>query len=85
MRGLSSLEEEQYSESLKVVKIHGITECKDEIRLVKFLLRYARVLQEMVIICSGHANFRGSVRLERIKSQVMGFSPASSDAKIVVQ
>ncbi|KAK6918924.1 F-box domain [Dillenia turbinata] len=89
---LSSSMEERYWESqiqllksflhhLKVVKIHGFSECENEVSLAKFLLRHGKVLEEM-ILCSGHCNSRDSLRLEKVKSQMMGFSRASSNAKI---
>ncbi|GFS31856.1 protein with RNI-like/FBD-like domain [Actinidia rufa] len=92
---LSSSGEERYWESqaqalksflhhLKVVKIHGFSECENDISLVKFLLKHGKVLQEMVL-CSGHYGSRDSLRRERLKSQMMGFSSASSNAKIAFQ
>ncbi|KAK9285059.1 hypothetical protein L1049_024244 [Liquidambar formosana] len=89
---MSNSEEEQYWESqtralksflhhLKVVKIHGFLECENEISLVKFLLKHGRALQEMTL-CSGHCNSRDSLRRQKIRSQIMGFSRASSNAKI---
>ncbi|KAK6919451.1 FBD domain [Dillenia turbinata] len=89
---LSSSMEERYWESqiqllksflhhLKVVKIHGFSECENEVSLAKFLLRHGKVLQEMTL-CSGHCNSRDSLRREKVKSQMMGFSRASSNAKI---
>ncbi|XP_059661021.1 putative F-box/FBD/LRR-repeat protein At4g03220 [Cornus florida] len=92
---LSSSEEERYWESqsqilksflhhLKVVKIHGFLACENDISLAKFLLKHGRVLQEMTVF-SGHYNSRYSLRREKIKSQMMGFSRASSNAKIAFQ
>ncbi|GAB2303428.1 hypothetical protein Dimus_037420 [Dionaea muscipula] len=66
---------------LKVVRIHGFSECENEISLVKFLLRHGRALQEMTV-CSGQCHPRDSLRRDKIKSQMMGFSWASSNAKI---
>ncbi|KAL7185684.1 hypothetical protein ACSBR2_027608 [Camellia fascicularis] len=70
--------------NLKVVKIHGFLECENDISLAKFLLKHGKVLEEM-IICPGHYNSRDTLRRERIKSQMMEFSRAFSNAKIAFQ
>lgn len=67
-----------FLENLKVVKIRGFMGCKTEVSLAKFLLRHGKALEEMVL-CSGN---RDALLKDRIKSQVMGFSGASSNAKI---
>ncbi|KAE8698474.1 putative F-box/FBD/LRR-repeat protein [Hibiscus syriacus] len=85
-------EEEQFWESqthalkpllnhLSVVKIHGFLECENEVSLAKFLLKHGKALQEMTLF-SGHCNYRDSLRRQKIRSQMMGFSRASSNAKI---
>ncbi|KAK6253024.1 hypothetical protein QUC31_014744 [Theobroma cacao] len=85
-------EEEQFWESqtqtlksflnhLSVVKIHGFLECENEVSLAKFLLKHGKALQEMTL-SSGHCNYRDSLRRQKIRSQMMGFSRASSNAKI---
>ncbi|KAI4322591.1 hypothetical protein L6164_022268 [Bauhinia variegata] len=92
---LSSTEEEQYWESqtqnlksflqhLKVVKIHGFQECENEVTLAKFLLKNGKALEEM-ILDAGHCNARDTLRRQKIRSQLMGFSWASSNAKVVFQ
>ncbi|KAH7859535.1 hypothetical protein Vadar_002292 [Vaccinium darrowii] len=92
---LSSSGEDRYWESqmqalksflhhLKVVKIDGFSECENDISLAKFLLKHGKVLQELTL-SSRHHNARDSIRRERIKSQMMGFSRASSKAKIAFQ
>lgn len=89
---MSSTEEEQYWESqiqtlkpflqhLKVVKIHGFQECENEVTLSKFLLKHGKALQEMVL-CGGRCNSRDTLRRQKIRSQMMGFSRASSNAKL---
>nr|POE49632.1 putative f-box/fbd/lrr-repeat protein [Quercus suber] len=89
---MSSSEEEQFWESqthtlkpflhhLKVVKIHGFLECENEVSLAKFLLKHGKALQEMTL-CTGHSSSRDSLRRQKIRSQMMGFSWASSNAKI---
>ncbi|KAJ7981363.1 F-box family protein [Quillaja saponaria] len=89
---MSSTEEEQYWESqiqplksflhhLKLVKIHGFLECENEVTLAKFLLKHGKTLQEMVL-CTGHSTARDSLRRQKIRSQMMGFSRASSNAKV---
>ncbi|XP_075670083.1 putative F-box/FBD/LRR-repeat protein At4g03220 [Castanea sativa] len=89
---MSSSEEEQFWESqthtlksflhhLKVVKIHGFLECENEVSLAKFLLKHGKALQEMTL-CTGHSSARDSLRRQKIRSQMMGFSWASSNAKI---
>ncbi|KAF7140298.1 hypothetical protein RHSIM_Rhsim06G0154300 [Rhododendron simsii] len=92
---ISSSGEEQYWESqtqalksflhhLKVVKIHGFSECENDVSLAKFLLMHGKVLQEMTL-SSGHTSSRDPLRRERIRSQMMGLSIASSDAKLAFQ
>ncbi|KAF3443776.1 hypothetical protein FNV43_RR13466 [Rhamnella rubrinervis] len=89
---MSSTEEEQYWESqiqtlksflhhLKVVEIHGFLECENEVSLAKFLLKHGKALEEMTL-CTGHWKGRDSLRRQKIRSQIMGFSWASSNAKI---
>lgn len=89
---MASSEEEQYWESqtqalesflhhLKVVKIHGFLECENEVTLAKFLLKHGKALEEM-ILCTGNYNTRDSLRRQKIRSQMMGFSWASSNAKV---
>ncbi|KAL3509591.1 hypothetical protein ACH5RR_028992 [Cinchona calisaya] len=91
----SSSGEERYWESqsqamnsflhhLKVVKIHGFSECENDISLVKFLLKHGKVLQEM-FLCTGISKPRNSLERDKIKSQIMGFSRASSNAKILFE
>ncbi|KAI3457259.1 hypothetical protein Pfo_013922 [Paulownia fortunei] len=67
---------------LKVVKIHGFTECANDVSLVKFLLKHGKVLQEL-FLCTSLSKPRDSLLREKIKSQIMGFSRASSNANIV--
>ncbi|KAH1031152.1 hypothetical protein J1N35_043326 [Gossypium stocksii] len=67
--------------NLSVVKIHGFLECENEVSLAKFLLKHGKALQEMTLF-SGHCNYRDSLRRQKIRSQMMGFSRASSNAKI---
>lgn len=89
---MSTSEEEQYWESqiqtlkpflnnLKVVKIHGFLECENEVSLAKFLLKHGKGLQEMTL-CTAHCKHRDSLRRQKVRSQMMGFSWASSNAKI---
>ncbi|KAM3221979.1 putative F-box/FBD/LRR-repeat protein [Capsicum annuum] len=70
-----------FLQHLKVVKIHGFSECESDVSLVKFLLKHGKVLQEM-FLCAAEKS-RDSLHRERIKSQIMGFSKASCNAKIV--
>lgn len=92
---MTSTEEEQYWESqiptlmsflqhLKVVKIHGFLECENEVTLAKFLLKHGKALEEM-ILCAGQCNARDTLRRQKIRSQMMGFSWASSNAKVAFQ
>lgn len=85
-------EEEQYWQSqsqtlkpflnnLNVVEIHGFLECENEVSLAKFLLKHGKALQEMTL-CTGHCNYRDSLRRQKVRSQMMGFSWASSNARI---
>ncbi|KAK7257500.1 hypothetical protein RIF29_31522 [Crotalaria pallida] len=89
---MTSTEVEQYWESqipslmsflqhLKVVKIHGFLDCENEVTLAKFLLKHGKALEEM-ILCAGQCNARDTLRRQKIRSQMMGFSWASSNAKV---
>ncbi|XP_059284133.1 putative F-box/FBD/LRR-repeat protein At4g03220 [Lycium ferocissimum] len=71
-----------FLQHLKVVKIHGFSECESDVSLVKFLLKHGKVLQEM-FLCAELSKSRDSLHREKIKSQIMGFSKASCNAKIV--
>ncbi|KAJ1379743.1 Leucine-rich repeat domain superfamily [Sesbania bispinosa] len=93
---MTSTEEEQYWESqipslksflqhLKVVKIHGFLDCENEVTLAKFLLKHGKALEEMMISCAGQCNARDTLRRQKIRSQMMGFSWASSNAKVEFQ
>ncbi|KAL8497391.1 hypothetical protein ACS0TY_020909 [Phlomoides rotata] len=86
-------EEERYWESqtqslkpflhhLKVVKINGFSECANDVSLVKFLLKHGKALQH-VVLCTSLSKPRDSLLREKIKSQIMAFSRASSNANIV--
>ncbi|KAM7270782.1 hypothetical protein ACFE04_029996 [Oxalis oulophora] len=88
-------EDEQYWESeipnlksflnsLNIVRIHGFLECENEVSLAKFFLKHGKALQEMTI-CTEHCYYRDSLRRQKIRSQMMGFSWASSNAKISFQ
>ncbi|KAL1362900.1 putative F-box/FBD/LRR-repeat protein At4g03220 [Arachis hypogaea] len=92
---MTSTEEEQYWESqipslkpflqhLKVVKIHGFLDCENEVTLAKFLLKHGKALEEMQL-CAGQVNARDTLRRQKIRSQMMGFSWASSNAKVAFQ
>ncbi|XP_022762482.1 putative F-box/FBD/LRR-repeat protein At4g03220 [Durio zibethinus] len=85
-------EEEQFWESqtqslksflnhLSVLKIHGFFEYENEVSLAKFLLKHGKALQEVTLF-SGNCNCGDSLRRQKIRSQMMGFSRASSNAKI---
>ncbi|CAN0914706.1 Putative F-box/FBD/LRR-repeat protein At4g03220 [Linum grandiflorum] len=87
----SSSEQEQYWESqvdslkaflnsVKVVKIHGFLEYENEVSLAKFLLKHCKHLREMTLSTPRHCNYRDSLRRQKIRSQMMGFSWASSNA-----
>ncbi|KAK9924628.1 hypothetical protein M0R45_032987 [Rubus argutus] len=89
---MSNSEEEKYWESqtlnlksflhhLKIVKIHGFLECENEVSLAKFLLKHGKALEEM-ILSTGYCKARYSLQRQKIRSQMMGFSWASSNAKI---
>ncbi|KAJ1382715.1 Leucine-rich repeat domain superfamily [Sesbania bispinosa] len=93
---MTSTEDEQYWESqipslksflqhLKVVKIHGFLDCENEVTLAKFLLKHGKALEEMMISCAGQCNARDTLRRQKIRSQMMGFSWASSNAKVEFQ
>lgn len=71
-----------FLQHLKVVKIYGFSDCESDVSLVKFLLKHGKVLQEM-FLCAEISKSRDSLHREKIKSQIMGFSKASCNAKIV--
>ncbi|KAE9593046.1 hypothetical protein Lal_00028873 [Lupinus albus] len=92
---MSSTEEEQYWESqipslmsflqhLRLVKIHGFLDCENEVTLAKFLLKHGKGLEEMTL-CAGDCNDRDTLRRQKIRSQMMGFSSACSNAKLSFQ
>ncbi|RXH68094.1 hypothetical protein DVH24_028241 [Malus domestica] len=70
-----------FLQNLKVVKIHGFLEYENEVSLTKFLLKHGKALEEM-ILCTGHCKAKYSLQRQKIRSQMMGFSWASSNAKI---
>ncbi|CAL1406816.1 unnamed protein product [Linum trigynum] len=93
---VANCEQEQYWESqvqslssflnhLKIVKIHGFLEYENEVSLAKFLLKHGKDLQEMTLSTPHHCNYRDSLRRQKVRSQMMGFSWASSNAKISFQ
>ncbi|KAL6535856.1 hypothetical protein OROHE_012700 [Orobanche hederae] len=69
---------------LRVVKIHGFTECASDVSLVRFLLKHGKVLRQ-VFLRTSLSKRRDSLLREKIKSQITGFSRASSNANIVFQ
>lgn len=70
---------ESFLQHLKVVKIHGFLDYENEVALAKFLLKHGKALEEM-ILHTGHCNARDTLR-----RQMMGFSWASSNAKVAFQ
>ncbi|GAA0143253.1 hypothetical protein LIER_03980 [Lithospermum erythrorhizon] len=70
---------------LKVVKMHGFSECENDISFVKFLLKHGKNLHQMFLITGISRTSRDSLHRENIKSQIMGFSRASSNATIIFQ
>ncbi|KAL2328308.1 hypothetical protein Fmac_021735 [Flemingia macrophylla] len=75
---------ESFLQHLKVVKIHGFLDYENEVALAKFLLKHGKALEEMVLY-TGHCNARDTLRRQKIRSQMMGFSWASSNAKVAFQ
>ncbi|ESW04588.1 hypothetical protein PHAVU_011G108100 [Phaseolus vulgaris] len=75
---------ESFLQHLKVVKIHGFLDYENEVALAKFLLKHGKALEEMVLH-TGHCNARDTLRRQKIRSQMMGFSWASSNAKVAFQ
>ncbi|KAK7263574.1 hypothetical protein RJT34_31166 [Clitoria ternatea] len=75
---------ESFLQHLKVVKIHGFLDYENEVALAKFLLKHGKALEEM-ILCAGYCNARDTLRRQKIRSQMMGFSWASSNAKVAFQ
>ncbi|CAJ1979009.1 unnamed protein product [Sphenostylis stenocarpa] len=75
---------ESFLQHLKVVKIHGFLDYENEVALAKFLLKHGKALKEMVLY-TGHCNVRDTLRRQKIRSQMMGFSWASSNAKVAFQ
>lgn len=73
-----------FLDHLKVVQIHNFTESANDVTLVKFLLKHAKVLEQVFIAWSSISKPRDSLlKQKKIKSQMMGFSWASSTANIV--
>ena len=95
----SSSEEELYWESqaqtlksflhhLKIVTIHGLLITSEkEVSLAKFLLKHGKALQEMTLYTKQYiSKARNSRRRQEIiRSQLMGFSLASSNAKLKIR
>ncbi|WVZ04483.1 hypothetical protein V8G54_025289 [Vigna mungo] len=75
---------ESFLQHLKVVKIHGFLDYENEVALAKFLLKHGKSLEEMVLH-TGHCNARDTLRRQKIRSQMVGFSWASSNAKVAFQ
>ncbi|TKY66927.1 putative F-box/FBD/LRR-repeat protein [Spatholobus suberectus] len=75
---------ESFLQHLKVVKIHGFLDYENEVALAKFLLKHGKAIEEM-ILHTGHCNARDTLRRQKIRSQMMGFSWASSNAKVAFQ
>ncbi|CAN8308572.1 unnamed protein product [Cochlearia groenlandica] len=73
-------EVESFLNSLEFVEIHGFLECENEMSLAMFLLRHGKALIKMTLR-SSFLN-RDSLKRQMIKSQLTGFSMASSKAKI---
>ncbi|KAF5726423.1 putative F-box/FBD/LRR-repeat protein [Tripterygium wilfordii] len=73
-----------FLENLRVVRIHGFLEYENEVCLAKFLLKHGKALQEMTL-CPEKCNSRDSLRRQKVRSQMMGFSWASSNAKFAFQ
>ncbi|RDX88668.1 putative F-box/FBD/LRR-repeat protein, partial [Mucuna pruriens] len=75
---------ESFLQHLKVVKIHGFHDYENEVALAKFLLKHGKALEQMVLY-TGNCNARDTLRRQKIRSQMMGFSWASSNAKVAFQ
>lgn len=71
---------ESFLNHLEFVEIHGFLECENEMSLAIFLLRHGKALIKMTLRSSFLC--RDSLRRQMIRSQLTGFSKASSKAKI---
>lgn len=71
---------EAFLNHLEFVEIHGFLECENEMSLAIFLLRHGKALIKMTLRSSFLC--RDSLRRQMIRSQLTGFSMASSKAKI---
>ncbi|KAL1188386.1 putative F-box/FBD/LRR-repeat protein [Cardamine amara subsp. amara] len=71
---------ESFLNHLEFVEIHGFLECENEMSLAIFLLRHGKALIKMTLRSSFLC--RDSLRRQMIRSQLTGFSMASSKAKI---
>ncbi|KAG7553121.1 F-box domain [Arabidopsis thaliana x Arabidopsis arenosa] len=71
---------ESFLNHLEFVEIHGFLECENEMSLAMFLLRHGKALIKMTLRSSFLC--RDSLRRQMIRSQLTGFSMASSKAKI---
>lgn len=71
---------EAFLNHLEFVEIDGFLECENEMSLAIFLLRHGKALIKMTLRSSFLC--RDSLRRQMIRSQLTGFSMASSKAKI---
>ncbi|XP_010430799.1 PREDICTED: putative F-box/FBD/LRR-repeat protein At4g03220 [Camelina sativa] len=74
---------ESFLNHLEFVEIHGFLECENEMSLAMFLLRHGKALIKMTLRSSYLC--RDSLRRQMLRSQLTGFSMASSKAKISFQ
>ncbi|XP_075512535.1 putative F-box/FBD/LRR-repeat protein At4g03220 [Primulina tabacum] len=72
-----------FSHHLKVVKIHGFVECGLDLSFVKFILKHGKVLQQVFLYATVCSKQMDSLLRENFISQIMGFSRASPNARIV--
>ncbi|XP_056158387.1 putative F-box/FBD/LRR-repeat protein At4g03220 isoform X1 [Syzygium oleosum] len=69
-----------FLDHLKVGKITGLLDCEEEVSLTKFLLRHGKSLNKM-ILCLEARKVKDST-LKQIRSRIVEFSKAASNAKI---
>ncbi|KAK3445974.1 hypothetical protein EUGRSUZ_A01743 [Eucalyptus grandis] len=70
-----------FLDHLNVVKITGLLDCEEEVSLTKFLLRHGKSLNKM-ILCLEAGKVKDSILKKKIRSRIVEFSKAASNAEI---
>ncbi|XP_048127388.1 putative F-box/FBD/LRR-repeat protein At4g03220 [Rhodamnia argentea] len=70
-----------FLDHLKVVKVTGLLDSEEEASLAKFLLRHGKSLNNM-ILCLEAGKVKDSTLKQKIRSRIVEFSDAASNAKV---